>query len=91
MWGSTILELDAMPEVELEFTGSEATDFEASEHLSVAYTDLPDYEGPYEVTPGPRAQVLPTSARALWGDLTVAPIPSNYGLITYRGSILTVS
>ena len=49
------------------------------------------YAGAYEVTPTREAQVLPTSGRTLARDVTVAPIPNNYGLITYNGSVLTVS
>ena len=49
------------------------------------------YQGPYEVTPGREAQVLPTEARTLARDVVVGPIPQNYGLITYNGSTITVS
>ena len=50
-----------------------------------------DYEGSYEVTPTRETQVLRTSGRLMVENLTVNPIPSNYGLITYSGNILTVS
>lgn len=49
------------------------------------------YEGAYEVTPTQYAQVLPTSGRELSQDVIVNPIPSNYGLITWNGSVLRVS
>jgi len=49
------------------------------------------YEGAYEVTPSSSAQVLPTAFHKLLGDITVNPIPSNYGLITWNGSTITVS
>lgn len=58
---------------------------------SIESVSLPEYAGPYEVTPTSFAQVLATSGRAMMADVTVAPIPSNYGLITYSGSVLTVS
>lgn len=51
----------------------------------------PAYEGPYNVTPTAVAQVLQTRNRSLTDFVVVAPIPSNYGLITYRGNIITVS
>ena len=51
----------------------------------------PEYEGPYEVTPGPEAQVLQTRNRTLSQVITVGPIPKNYGLITYNGRTITVS
>lgn len=49
------------------------------------------YEGAYEVTPGPEAVVLETAGRAMAENVTINPIPSNYGLISWNGSTLTVS
>lgn len=51
----------------------------------------PSYEGPYEVTPGAEEQTLETNALYMTGDITIKPIPNNYGLITYDGSTITVS
>lgn len=49
------------------------------------------YEGSYSVTPTSETQTLPTNGKLLARDLTINPIPSNYGLITWNGSTLTVS
>lgn len=49
------------------------------------------YDGPYEVLPSTAVQVLSTDGKMMNGDLVVAPIPSNYGLIEWNGSVLTVS
>lgn len=49
------------------------------------------YQGEYTVTPSMVAQVLPTTGKTLGDDITIAPIPNNYGLITWDGSTLTVS
>ena len=51
----------------------------------------PIYSGPYEVTPSSTEQVLETDAFYMNGNITINPIPSNYGLITWNGSTLTVS
>lgn len=48
------------------------------------------YTGPYEVTPSEEAQVLPTDAAVLDGNVVVQPIPSNYGRIAREGNILLV-
>ena len=61
------------------------------EHLKVQYSEYPDYDGPTSVTPSSAAQTLATSGTVLHADVVVAPIPSNYGLITYDGSYITVS
>lgn len=49
------------------------------------------YHGTYEVTPSAATQVLETDTLILDGNITINPIPSNYGLITWDGSTITVS
>lgn len=49
------------------------------------------YDGATEVTPSQEQQILPTQGKVVLSNITINPIPSNYGLITYNGSILTVS
>lgn len=49
------------------------------------------YTGAYTVTPSDSAQTLATSGKVLGGDITVNPVPNNYGRITWDGSVLTVS
>lgn len=49
------------------------------------------YAGPYTVTPTTSTQTLTTSGKTMNQDVVVDPIPSNYGLITWNGSTLTVS
>ena len=53
--------------------------------------DLPDYTGPVEVTPGSETIMLATVNKTVLENIKVNPIPSNYGLITWDGSVLTVS
>ena len=53
---------------------------------------FPDvYDGDYEVTPSAETQTLSTKNRTMVNDITINPIPSNYGLITWNGSTITVS
>lgn len=51
----------------------------------------PLYTGPYEFTPTQFSQVVEIDGKRAEGDITINPIPSNYGLITWDGSALTVS
>ena len=53
--------------------------------------DYPHYRGPDDVTPTTTAQTLATKGTVLDADIIIEPIPSNYGLITWNGSALTVS
>lgn len=61
---------------------------ESSELRIVEY---PTYEGPTTVTPSDAPQVLSTAGRVVLDAITINPIPSNYGRITYNGSVITVS
>ena len=54
-------------------------------------TEYPDYEGEYTITPSAEAQTLPSTDTVMHRDIVINPIPSNYGLITWNGSTLTVS
>ncbi|MCR5448464.1 MAG: hypothetical protein K6F23_03640 [Solobacterium sp.] len=49
------------------------------------------YVGAYEVTPSANIQTLSTADLMMQDNVTINPIPSNYGLITWNGSALTVS
>lgn len=49
------------------------------------------YTGEYEFTPTSETQTIPTENKALAQNIIINPIPSNYGLITWDGSTLTVS
>lgn len=51
----------------------------------------PPYTGETSFTPSAEAQTVPTAGRTMNADITIEPIPSNYGLITWDGSTITVS
>ena len=51
----------------------------------------PAYEGPYTVTPSAAEQILDTDSLYMRGNITINPIPNNYGLITWDGHTITVS
>jgi len=51
----------------------------------------PIYEGEYEYTPTQETQTVQCAGKAMSENITINPIPSNYGLITYNGSVITVS
>lgn len=52
---------------------------------------VPEYDGEYDIVPSGQAQVFGTNGTKLTHDFVVEPIPSNYGLITWDGSTITVS
>ena len=57
--------------------------------ITTAAADV--YRGAYSVTPAEEEQTLETEGYLLTGNVTVEPIPSNYGKISWNGSFLSVS
>ena len=49
------------------------------------------YEGEYEFTPTQSTQTISIENKMATQDITINPIPSCYGLITWNGATLTVS
>lgn len=49
------------------------------------------YTGPVTVTPTQSTQTLATAGLKVDSNITINPIPSNYGKITWNGSYLKVS
>lgn len=58
---------------------------------SISISGITDYTGTYEVTPSGQMQTLSTRGLRTTQDIVVNPIPTNYGLITYNGTTITVS
>ena len=75
----------------LDVQSAAPVQWDEGEYVAVVEREAPRYVGPYEVTPSAAAQTLDTAWLVMTGNLTVAPIPSNYGLVTWDGATLTVS
>ena len=59
--------------------------------IQYATYDKPVYEGEYTFTPTQETQVVQTADKVLEHNITINPIPSDWGHITWDGSRLTVS
>lgn len=53
--------------------------------------ETPPYMGEYNFTPTQEAQTVEISGLRATQNITINPIPQNYGLITWNGATLTVS
>ena len=53
--------------------------------------DINPFEGAYEYTPTDETQTVAINGLRATQDIIINAIPNNYGLITWNGSILTVS
>lgn len=49
------------------------------------------FTGEYTYTPSNEAQIIEIEGLRALSNITIDPIPDNYGLITWNGSTLTVS
>ena len=74
--------------VRLKVGGSEETVLHVGQGVPIYPSP---YVGEYEVTPSALEQILATNGLMKTGNVKINPIPSNYGLITYNGSVITVS
>ena len=52
---------------------------------------VPSYQGETEITPSDEIQTLQCAGLMMSENITVNPIPSNYGRISWNGVTLTVS
>lgn len=55
------------------------------------YVERNPYTGAYEVTPSAETQTLLTDGLRMTDNVVINPVPSNYGLITWDGTVITVS
>ena len=53
--------------------------------------NLETYQGSYNITPTGQTQVLLTNDMRLDGNITINPIPSNYGMISHSGSGILIT
>ena len=74
--------------LKLKTAGGDASSFTMHEGIPI-YPN--QYTGAYEVTPTEEEQTLDTAGYMMTENVTVAPIPTNYGKITQHGSTIIVS
>lgn len=91
--GKSVIEQDMIMEVSFDDAQFMDVEFSTDDDFDVEFTgnNVGNYSGAYEVTPTEETQTLATADKVLSGNITVKPIPSNYGLITWDGTKLTVS
>ena len=61
-----------------------------SSQITRDFVDRDPYTGAYEVTPSGETQTLETYNKRMTGNVTINPIPNNYGRIAWNGTTLIV-
>lgn len=72
-------------------TGSVSGSARMTGVVNTGMSDIKEYTGNYSVTPSAEAQILNTQDLKMTDNVTIAPIPSNYGKIEYDGYGIRVS
>lgn len=75
----------------IEFTLDDGEEHKLDIEANIVVVQGDPYTGSYTVTPSSVTQTLDTANKTMATNVTINPIPSNYGLITWNGSTLTVS
>lgn len=79
------------PTLQAEMQTPATLQAELAQSVTIVTGAKVDYTGPYTFTPSQQEQTVATAQKTLAQDIVIAPIPHNYGLITYNGFSLTVS
>lgn len=59
--------------------------------LNITIASGGHYDGDAIITPNNTQQVLVTAGLIVDSNITINPIPSNYGLVSWNGNVLTIS
>lgn len=59
--------------------------------VNIVAGQVADFDGPYSYIPTEEEQIVPIMGKRATNNIVVAPIPTNYGRITWNGSVITVS
>lgn len=75
----------------IEFGVAEDTPVVLKTDVEIIGQDADPYLGPYEFTPTNEVQIVDGVNKKMTENIVINAIPSNYGLINWNGSVLTVS
>lgn len=84
-------EFDVDVDFEHTYECTVSNEFILSCEIIQSVSSYPTYGGETHITPSAETQILSTHNRIVKENIIIEPIPSNYGLIGWDGSILTVS
>ena len=88
-----ILDAELTIDVALTIDGEMQEDIlvDGEQGLIQYYSNYQSYGGATTVTPTEQQQVLNTNGLLMQSNITVQPIPTNYGKITWDGTKITVT
>lgn len=75
MWSDVEFEIDVGEGITFDLSEADAVEFGETEYIAIVESDMPDYDGAYEVTPTAAEQTMPTSNMVMRRDVTVHAVP----------------
>ncbi len=85
------LDVRISEQYDVTVSGGENIGTATDSQIVINRIEADEYAGPYEITPSASEQVLEIRNKKAIRNITINPIPNNYGLITWNGATLTVS
>lgn len=85
------LTVGEQPVIPLRIDDDVGIDLGVTEQIVIEDHDTLPYRGEYEFTPTEDVQTVHINGLRATRNITINPIPSNYGKISWNGSVLTVS
>ena len=84
------LDVESSP-VHLPLQVEDGNEIDLDLETGIVYRTGDIYPGEATVIPSEETQILQTAGFQMPRNVTIEPIPQNYGLITWNGSVITVS
>lgn len=85
------LTMEEAQDITVDVDDGENLDLDLDTAVITRQYDTPAYTGSYDFTPTQETQTVNISGLRARHDITINPIPSNYGLIIWDGSVLKVT
>lgn len=86
-----MLDVEISEQYDMTVGGNNDYDVSTDSKIVINKIGADPYEGEYVITPSGAVQILEIKNKTATQNITIQPIPQNYGLITWNGSVLTVS
>lgn len=84
------LTIGEQPVIDLRIDDDVGIDLGVSEQIVIEDHDTLPYRGEYEFTPTEDVQTVHINSLRATRNITINPIPENYGRLTWTGNTLTV-
>lgn len=86
-----VLDVQIAEQYEADVSIDTEVEAEADGSIIINKIVAEEFEGAYEYTPSGETQTIPIAQKKAVRNITINPIPQNYGLVTWNGAFLHIS